>query len=251
MAQGGVLSVSLSDVELTAPLIRGYTKIKVGSYVQLAVKDTGHGIDPSILENIFDPYFTTKETGKGTGMGLAIVHGIVQNHGGGLSVESAPGEGTLIKVFIPSVKEVPAVKEESYKKMPAGNEQILFVDDEESIVDVTKKAFSKLGYTVKAFTKPTEALDEFTKNFDDYDVVITDMTMPQMSGDVLAKQILKIRPGIPIIICTGYSDTINIQNLKRVGVNSFLNKPIEINVLANAVREALNKKQINRSYDEI
>jgi len=207
--------------------------------VKLTVRDTGHGISPESLDRIFDPYFTTKAVGKGTGMGLAVAHAIVKNHGGVITVASNIDAGTTFQVFLP-VDDIEVEADiETDEKLPKGNERILLVDDEEGMVETIRLLLERLGYAVTDRAGSVEALKEFRNNPKAYDLVITDMTMPHMTGDQLAKEILGLRPDIPVILCTGFSERINNQVAKDIGIRELLIKPIMLGKLANTIRQVL------------
>lgn len=234
---GGVLDVSLDCVELAENELAEGTK--AGSYVRLVIKDTGEGIDPKVIERIFDPYFTTKEFGKGSGMGLAVVHGIVKSHDGMITVESNLGEGTTFSVYFPTI-DLPVKEEiENAALIPTGKENILVVDDEESMVDLNKRRIERLGYRVTTKTSSMEALELFRSQPDAFDIVISDQTMPELTGVQLAKKLMEIRSDIPIIICSGYSSKIDAGKAKLIGISAFIMKPVEIMELANAIRDVL------------
>ncbi len=239
---GGILEVSLTEVELDEDTSAHYHEIKSGPYIQLTVSDTGHGIDPEIKDRIFDPYFTTKEIDKGTGLGLAVVHGIVKNHDGAISVYSEPALGTTVKVLFPRIDERPTRETVLSNELPTGNEKVLFIDDEKSLVKMGQRILKGIGYQVDTRTDPLEALDLFRLNPDQFDLIITDMTMPQMTGDRLAKKILDIRQDMPIIICTGFSEKINEEKANKIGIRKYIEKPLDTRKLALAVREVLDGK---------
>jgi len=238
-AKGGVLEVSLEDIELDACSSMDYCDLSSGKYVRLTVSDTGHGIEPKIFKRIFDPYFTTKGVGEGSGMGLSVVHGIVKRHGGGISVSSEPGKGTIFHVLFPCIEDEPEPEVEIAVKIPRGKERILFVDDEKAMVDAIQPMIKRLGYKVTARTSSIEALEAFRANPDRFDLVITDFTMPNMTGLELAKELLKLRSDIPIILCTGYSEHINEEKAKRSGIRAFVMKPVVLDEIANTVRKVL------------
>lgn len=215
-----------------------------GGYAMLTVSDTGYGIDPSNLNNIFDPYFTTKEHGKGTGLGLSVVYGIVKGHGGEIKVHSEPGKGATFDVFFPLIKSyVEIVEPEKDESLKGGLERILLVDDEEPIARLETQILERLGYSVTSRTSSIEALEAFRAKPYAFDLVISDMTMPNMTGDHLSKEIIAINPNIPILICTGFSERLNKERAKTIGVKGFLMKPIIQSELAKLVREVLNGKK--------
>jgi PAS domain S-box-containing protein len=240
---GGVLEIRIKNVVFDQEAATSYSELIPGKYVQLTLSDTGHGIAPEIRDRIFDPYFTTKEIGKGTGMGLSVALGIVKGHGGMISVDSEPDKGTHIRIFLPVIEKEAETEFVSEEKLTTGNESILFVDDEESLADLGRLRLEKMGYRVTATTRPDEALDLFCANPDQFDLVITDMTMPQMTGDRLAKEVLKIRPDIPIIICTGFHEKITEEKSAEMGIKAFILKPVSIINLAQRVREVLDKQK--------
>jgi len=238
--KGGILEVSLTDVELDSDFTARHPGTHPGPYLRLTVSDTGHGMEKKVIDRIFEPYYTTKEKGEGTGMGLSVVHGIVKGHGGAITVYSEPGKGSTFNVFLPRIEEVEVVAEtEEMMPIPMGKERILFVDDEPAIVDIGKGMLEHLGYTVVTRTSSIEALEAFKAMPDKFDLVITDMTMPKMTGDELAKELMKIRTDIPIIVCTGFSERINEEKAKAMGIRAFVMKPIVQREMAKAIREAM------------
>jgi CheY-like chemotaxis protein len=213
-----------------------------GTYLKLTVSDTGHGMDRMVIEKIFDPYFSTKGPGEGTGMGLAVVHGIVKDHGGDIEVYSKLGEGTTFSVYLPLVETRPVEpKTVPAGLAPTGTERILFVDDEEAIVFMTQQTLERLGYQVTSRTSSVEALEAFRAKPDEYDLVITDMTMPNMTGVELTSKLLEIRPDIPIIICTGFSTIIDKNRAKAVGIREYVMKPIIKDEIARTIRKVFDE----------
>ena len=237
--KGGVLEVSLKNIILDAGSATHYHDLSSGKYVRLTVKDTGHGIEPKILKRIFDPYFTTKGVGEGSGMGLSVVHGIIKSHDGGISVSSEPGKGTVFHVLFPCIEDKPEPNVEIALEVSGGNESVLFVDDEKAMVDVIQPILERLGYKVTARTSSIEALEAFRANPDRFDLVITDFTMPNMTGMELAKALFKLRSDIPVILCTGYSEHINEDKVKRSGIRAFVVKPVVLDEIANTIRKVL------------
>jgi PAS domain S-box-containing protein len=236
--KGGRLKINLQNANLDAKTA-GFADLDPGPYVKLSISDTGCGMDAATMQRIFDPYFTTKEQDKGTGMGLAVVHGIVKGHGGGICVQSAVGEGTCFDIFFPVIRKKIISKTEEIKALPTGNETILFIDDEQPLIELGKNMLKKLGYRVETRTLPMEAIQVFEDAPDKFDLVISDMTMPTMTGVNLAKQLMKIRPEIPVIICTGYSEQIDETRAKQLGIKGFLMKPFTIRELSKTVRKVL------------
>ena len=234
--QGGVLTLSLASVWLDEMAAAKIQELPPGPYVKFTMRDTGHGMDRKLMKRIFDPFFTTKKSGQGTGMGLAVVHGIIKAHGGAIHVESQPGKGSAVQVYFPRVEKGVAAK--TTKKLPliGGTERILFVDDEESMVEMWKEVLENLGYKVIGKTSSSDALECFQEQPDHFDLVITDQTMPHMTGFRLAKKLLQIRATIPIILCTGFSDTVTSEQAKASGIKDFLIKPLSIQDLSAAIR---------------
>lgn len=244
---GGEITLELREIDVQAneqPSIL----LPAGKYAVISVSDTGKGIDPANLDKIFEPYFTTKKEGKGTGLGLSVVYGIVKEHGGDIAVMNEPGKGVRIDVYLPIAKNIladdPAI--DSKELLPIGNERILVVDDEEAVVEFEKKMLSRLGYQVTSFTKSPEAFDAFVANPDGYDLVISDMAMPQKTGIQLSHVLRSIRPDIPIIICTGYSERLDEERAKNIGVNALLMKPLRKNDLARLVRIILDESKSHK-----
>jgi len=240
---GGTLGIILEDRELSRENLQYQPEVQPGTFVMVSVSDTGTGIEPEILDKIFDPYFTTKEVGKGTGMGLAIVHGIVASYGGFVTCESKRGKGTVFKIFFPAIEEqtVPEVK--PMDMTPSGTERILFIDDEVMLADLGKAMLERLGYDVTIKTSSLEALAIFQDQPERFDAVITDQTMSDLTGMDLARQILQIRPDIPIILCTGYSTLISEEQAKAQGVKGFAMKPLSKNEIAGLLRKVLDEKK--------
>jgi two-component system cell cycle sensor histidine kinase/response regulator CckA len=242
MPDGGILEISIGNVELDEVNVSQHPDLNPGRFVNLKVSDTGHGIPKEEIDRIFDPYFTTKKFGKGTGMGLSVVHGIVKSHGGVISVDSELGQGTTFSILLPAIEKEPVSEFETDEELPTGSESILFIDDEESIVYVGRNRLERLGYRAEVQMNPVEAIKLFRSNPDQFDLVITDMTMPEMNGEQLAKMILKIRPDVPIILCTGFSEKINDEKAKEIGIRRFIEKPINRSELANVVRQVLDER---------
>jgi len=240
---GGKLTINLKEIALAAEDLKDPAMIP-GKYVCLTVADTGHGIDQEIINRIYDPYFTTKETGKGTGLGLSIIHGIVKSHGGYISAYSEPGNGAEFKVYLPLIKEQKETgKVETDMPIQKGDERILLVDDEDIVVQMVKQMLERLGYHVTARTSSVEALETFRAKLDTFDLIITDMTMPNMTGDKLAAEIMKIRSDIPVILCTGFSEMMSKEKAASLGIKGFLMKPVVIKDLSCTIRKLLDKKK--------
>jgi len=237
---GGVLTIELDKVTYDSPLSPLHAEIPPGSYLVLTVADTGVGIPAEIKEAIFDPYFTTKDTGKGTGMGLAVVHSIVKSYHGRIAVESQVGKGTRFSVYLPITTQPANPGAGAIDAHPVrGTERIAIVDDEPAIVKMLQQILSRLGYVVVAHTSPTETLALIQSRPHDVDLVITDMTMPEMPGDILIREMRKIRPDIPVILCTGYSSRVSKEKADTMGIQALAHKPFDRNELARMVREVL------------
>jgi signal transduction histidine kinase/ActR/RegA family two-component response regulator len=243
---GGVLQVSLNNCRVEEGTSAAVAGVEPGPYLRLRVTDTGHGMPPEILKRIFDPYFTTKEVGKGTGLGLAVVHGIVKSYRGGITVSSEVGRGSTFDVYFPRVeipKEVAAAG--AQESLPSGgHERILLVDDEHAVAEIIQGMLNILGYRTSARTSSIEALELFRAKPDQFDLVITDMTMPNMTGDKLTGKLLEIRPDIPIILCTGYSEYITKEKGESIGIRELLLKPLAMKELAQAVRRVLDSNPV-------
>ncbi len=239
---GGKLNINLKKVELEAPDALN-PDIKPGAYASLRISDTGKGMDKELIEKIFDPFFTTKGIGKGTGMGLSVVHGIVKSMNGTINVYSELGKGTEFHIYLPLAE---AVKEQQANNIEApiqgGNEHILLVDDEKAIIGMEQHMLKRLGYKVTSHSSSIEALEAFRASPDRFDMIITDLQMPNMSGDKLSVELTKIRPDIPVLLCTGFSETISEEKAEFLGINGFLLKPIVMKDLSHKIREVLDKK---------
>jgi signal transduction histidine kinase/ActR/RegA family two-component response regulator len=238
---GGTLEIRLEQTQIGYEETVRRAGIKMGPHLLLTVRDEGVGMEPAVMDRIFEPYYTTKEPGKGTGLGLSVIHGIVKNHGGFITVESTAGKGSVFHVHLPTLDDVEADIEKTASVAKSGdNERILLLDDEPQIVAMEKKLLEKLGYRVTARTSSVEALETFARQPDQFDLVITDMTMPNMTGDQVARSIWDIRPGVPVILCTGYNEMMSEDKALAMGICKFILKPIEKDELALAIRSALN-----------
>lgn len=226
----------LTEFEISHP------DMKPGAYLNLTVSDTGHGIPPDALERIFDPFFTTKETGEGTGLGLSVAHGIVGRYGGAITVDSEPGQGSTFKVYLPIIESRKEPCAEAEKSIPTGSERILFVDDEALLVNMGKQLLESLGYDVDTRTDSIAALELFKAQPDSFDLVITDLTMPNMTGEDLARELMNIKPSIPVILCTGFSAKIDEQKTSAMGIRAFILKPMVKREIATTVRKVLDGK---------
>jgi len=242
MDEKGLLRVSLGKVDSASQSLPQGLGRQPGSYAKLSVSDTGCGIEKEHIARIFDPFFTTKEVGTGTGMGLSAAYGIVEQHGGVITVDSAPGQGTTFKIYLPFIEgqqHEPKVNTED--SLPTGTERILFVDDEECIAESCCELLEYQGYTVTSTTNSSEALELFKKNPEVFDLVFTDQTMPKMTGTDLAKELLKIRPDVPIILCSGYAAKVSEEVAKGIGIREFCLKPMDIKKLATVARKVLDE----------
>jgi PAS domain S-box-containing protein len=237
---GGKLKVTLGEEALAADH-HPIAGLGPGRYLKLEVSDTGHGIDPLVIDRIFDPYFTTKEKGEGTGMGLAVVLGIVRGCGGAIKAASQPGRGTAFSVYFPIIEQTTVCHTISQEVIPLGRERILFVDDEAALADMAKEMLGRLGYHVTAHTDSLDALSLFAHQPSAFDLIMTDMTMPRMTGDVLAERCRAIRPDIPIVICTGYSQQVTPEMTDRLGIDALIIKPLVRNKLGLTVRQVLDR----------
>lgn len=240
MSNEGHLQVNLDEVEITAaediPVHFGATP---GTFARISIEDSGRGMDNEIQEKIFDPFFTTKGVGEGTGMGLAVVHGILESHQGFATVRSKLDEGSCFNIYLPVTNEVHQDDSIPIEKMPCGKEQILFVDDEKMLTSIGRQMLSEHGYRVTTENNAMKALELFSAEPERFDLVITDQTMPHLSGKKLVEKMLKIRPDLPTIICTGHSDQIDEQCAKQMGIKAFCMKPLNMAKLVQTVRRVL------------
>jgi len=242
---GGILEIKLTETTLEEKdIIHRHVNLLPGPYVHLSVRDTGYGIKPDVLTKIFEPYFTTKAPGEGTGLGLAVTQSIVKNLNGDISVNSTLGEGTIFHVFLPLIQiEQTGLQIPQEKQLPEGNEHLLVIDDELQLLHMEQQMLSRLGYRISIYPGSLKALEIFRADPDNFDLIITDQTMPGMTGIELARTALQIRPDIPIILCSGYSHALEEDVIKRIGVRRYLLKPISMAELAVTIRETLDEKQ--------
>lgn len=238
---GGLLAVTLENIDVTKEKVRSVSGLKVGPHIRLIIQDNGTGMSPDVLERMFDPFFTTKPIGEGSGMGLAVVHGIVTNHGGALMIDSIGGKGTKVEAYLPIIPTPDWDGSGDQDVIPLGKETILFVDDEETIVRLGKELLSSLGYTVEVHTNSQEALHAFRHDPERFNLVITDQAMPGLTGEALSRELLRIRPELPIILCTGFSHIMTAEKAKALGIQAYLMKPLAIRDLAPIVRHVLDK----------
>lgn len=241
--KGGVLEIGLKEVSLCGNDNTQTLHLDPGRYVRLVVRDTGHGMDRSVQDRMFEPYFTTKEKGKGTGLGLSMVHGIVRNHGGGVQVLSEPMAGTRFFIFLPVVQQTVPSDIQNAVLPPKGSEKILMVDDEPTIVKLCRQMLERQGYEVETRTSSLEALELFRTKPHRFDMVITDMTMPGMTGDRLAVEMMRIRPDIPVLLCTGYSEQISEKQAMEMGICAFAMKPLVMKELNRTIRNVLDREK--------
>ncbi len=236
---GGKLDISLKEVTLSSEDLVHQPDVKGGTFIQISICDSGSGIAPDIKSKIFDPYFTTKGKGKGTGMGLSIVHGIVKSYGGYISLYSELGQGTAFHVFLPVIENEDISEIKTVEQVPVGRERILFIDDEAILVEMGKDMLERLGYHVTVRSNSIEALETFKNQPDQFDLIITDQTMPGMTGSDIARIMLQIRSDIPIILCTGYSTIISEEKAKSLGIKEFAFKPLSQKNIAVLIRKVL------------
>lgn len=238
--EGGRIEISLQAVILGREDCHNISDLSPGRHILLTVSDSGKGMDKEVLDRIFAPYFTTREKGQGTGMGLTVAHGIVTGSNGAIYVESEPGKGTIFRIYFPVVEEGAS---EPHKpaiiNLPTGKERILYVDDETEIVSMARNLLEYLGYEVTTFTDSEEALKAFNQAPEDYDLLITDQVMPGLTGDELSRRVLEIRPDLPILLCTGYREKVSETEMKNIGLKSILYKPLALQQLGNTVRNAI------------
>ncbi len=239
--KGGILNIALSDVVLDPEFCSLHLGIQPGAYQQLMVGDTGHGMTADVMDRIFDPFFTTKAKDEGTGLGLSVVHGIVKELGGMVTVYSEPDKGTSFTLYFPIIRGEAKAKSAEHTIIPTGTERILLVEDEKAILNLTQKHLASLGYAVEARTSSLAALELFQAKPDKFDLVITDMTMPQMTGDLLAREVIKIRPDLPVILCTGFSETVTPEKAKNMGIKAFLLKPVLKEEIAHTIRKVMDE----------
>ena len=248
---GGRLEVRLEAVVVDAPMITQHPELQPGPSVCITVTDTGHGIPPEVMERIFEPFFTTKGPGEGTGMGLALVHGIITDHGGAVLVDSVVGQGTTFTIYLPRSPE-PAQNEASQDASASpgpqpGTECVLFVDDETILVSLGQAILQRLGYDVVACTSSVEALEVFRAAPRRFDLVITDQTMPHMTGEVLAQELRRLQPDIPIILCTGFSHVMHAERARELGIDAFLMKPLAMQEFAQTIQQVMAARRLPSS----
>ena len=237
--QGGVLSLTVISIEVTEHSTKQFSELKLGTYLQLTIQDSGQGVSDQVLERIFEPFFTTKSSSEGTGLGLAVVHGIIVGHGGHIAVSSVVGQGTTFTILLPRLDVVLPAQIANAMEWPQGRGTVLFVDDEEVLARWGEQVLTHLGYTVVTKTNPHDAVELFNKQPDQFDVVVTDQTMPTMSGEVFARELLSIREDIPIVLCTGFSHTMSAEKANKIGLKGFLMKPVNGEALAKTLQKVM------------
>ncbi len=249
---GGILEVFLGNTVVTGETEKPHPNLNPGTYVHLRVSDTGHGIAPEHLPRIFDPFFTTKQQGEGTGLGLSVVYGIVKNHGGVVTAQSEEGKGTAFDIYFSKIEKAssePDIQEKNTPFLPGGRERIMFVDDEAPIVKVGREMLTSLGYRVTGMGSSTEALDLFRRQPEKFDLVITDQTMPHMTGMEMAEEMLKVRADIPVFLCTGYSEMVTPEKARSIGIREFFLKPTVIHDLSRTIRKVVMESHSRRYND--
>ena len=244
MKTGGTLDVKLDEVKLDQRSAEKIPKLKKGEYIRLTISDTGHGMDIKTKERIFEPFFTRKEVGSGSGLGLSVVHGIINNYGGAIVVESTPGKGTTFMIYLPKYGADTLESDKSELKPLKGDEQILFVDDEPEITFMGKKMLENLGYKVSISSNSSSALEEFKKDPDRYSLLVTDQSMPDISGTELAVLMKEIQPALKIIIITGYADNLSDEDLSKSGISEVILKPMILDDFSKVIRRVLDKNNI-------
>jgi signal transduction histidine kinase/ActR/RegA family two-component response regulator len=239
---GGSISISVSDLTFTSPEQAPEPSMNPGTYVVLSVIDTGEGMTPELRERIFDPFFTSKAKGEGTGLGLSVVHGIVTSHGGAITVLSEPGSGSTFTVYLPKHQEDRVrVPEDGDDPIAGGHERILLVDDEEAVAEVGSEILADLGYSVVSKTNSREALALFRLDPSRFDLIVTDMTMPELTGIRFAREVLALRPGTPVILTTGFSHVVDPDAAREAGIRAFVMKPLTKREIAKTIRKVLDE----------
>ena len=241
--KGGILEIIIADENISPNDQYFNHGLKPGPYMRLTISDTGYGMEPEVLERIFEPFFTTKPTGEGTGLGLSVVHGIVKNHDGNIRVYSEPGHGSSFNIFFPKIESDSPDEVKHTESIRGGKESILVVDDEDLLIEMSKQRLERLGYTIAGSTSSVEALDAFRHEPYKFDLVVTDYTMPHMTGLELARELLRIRPDLSIILCSGLNEPVPAEKIKGAGIQEFFVKPIGKNEFAKIVRRVLDRKR--------
>ncbi len=239
----GRLDVRLKRVEVSEAFAQDHPPLQAGPHVMMTVADTGYGMSAEVMDRIFEPYFTTKKQAEGTGLGLAVVHGIVKNHGGAITVESKLGQGTTFSVYLPAFDQHVVREKPSARPVPRGSESILVVDDETALVKIFQRMLKSMGYRVQAFSSSPDALEAFQAAPDSYDLVITDMNMPHMTGIELTRALISLKPQIPVIVCTGFSEWITAEQVEALGIRAVIMKPVLKSQMAEAIRRVLDEER--------
>jgi CheY-like chemotaxis protein len=242
MKTGGILEVKLDAIKVDQKSAEKIPGLKKGDYIRLTISDTGYGMDIKTKERIFEPFFTRKEVGSGSGLGLSVVHGIINNYGGAIVVDSSPGKGTTFTIYLPKYGEDPVGLSKSDKKPLKGDEHILFVDDEPEIIFMGKKMLENLGYKVTIKSDSISALEEFKNNPDKYSLLVTDQSMPNYTGTELASLMKDIRPGFKAIIITGFADNISKEELAQSGISEVILKPMRLDDFSKIIRTVLDRQ---------
>jgi len=235
----GDITVVLNELHITEDELEKYPQLTAGNYLQLTVSDTGCGMEPATLSAIFDPFFTTKEKGQGTGLGLSVVHGIVTDCNGSISVKSELNQGTSFTLLLPAIEADKNEEAEVIIPLPFGSERVLFIDDEEDLRKLAEKMLAYLGYSVVCCGSGEEALEKIGASGSGFDLIITDQSMPLMPGTELAGKLLAICPGLPILLCTGFSSMVDEEKALAIGIRGFLMKPLGISAMAKEIRRIL------------
>lgn len=243
----GAITIELDKYSIPGPHLQGTSLLNKGTYARLVINDSGKGMSEEMQTRIFDPFFTTKAKNQGTGLGLSVVHGIVERHEGVIMVESEIDLGTTFQIYFPAITDIEDTRQESPEQLNLGSERIMVVDDERPIAELLQQVLTGLGYTVTAYSSSLEAVAEYRKHPDDFDAVITDMTMPDMTGAELAREMLSFRPELPIIMATGYNETIDAEKASRIGIRSFLLKPLKKAKLAQVLRTVLDNGEYSNN----
>jgi CheY-like chemotaxis protein len=239
MKTGGILEVKLNAIKVDQKFAESIPNLKKGDYIRLTISDTGHGMDIKTKERIFEPFFTRKEVGSGSGLGLSVVHGIINNYGGAIVVDSNPGKGTTFTIYLPKHGTDSPVTDKTHLKPVKGDEYILFVDDEPEITFMGKKMLENLGYKVTIKGDSISALDDFKNNPEKYSLLVTDQSMPHMNGTELASAMREIRPELKVIIITGYSDNLSGEALSVNGISEVILKPMILDDFSKVIRRVL------------
>jgi CheY-like chemotaxis protein len=242
--EGGLLEVSLDDVNFESETKIRDEHLMPGTYVKLSIRDTGCGMEKEVIERIFEPFFTTKGVNEGTGLGLSVVHGIIKSHDGAITVSSTPGKGTTFEIYLPKIESSEIQESKPLEPTNKDKEVILLVDDEEMMVNVTGQILRRLGFEVVAKNSSIDALETFQEEPDKFDLVITDQVMPNMTGTQLASKLISIRPDISIILCSGFPENVQAEELESIGIKEFVLKPISKKEIAKIIRKVLDKSSV-------